>query len=100
MNIRSRLGPNQRKRKDEAYAEFAREIAELKKREPPRCPKCLIVREGLPQGFACLLDRCPREFQTIPEPELRSRLQKLETVWAENSIRRRYITERVPAARF
>ena len=83
MNIRTRMSQNRRnsKSRDQAEAELAREIAELKK-YASRCLKCLIVRERLPQGFACLLDRCPREFQKIPEIELRLRLQKLEIIWA------------------
>ena len=74
-------GSQMNKAKQRAEAEFTREIAELKKRAS-RCPKCLIVRERLPHGFACLLDRCPGEFRTIPEMELRAHLQKLETAWA------------------
>jgi len=84
MNIRQRLRPNQCTRREQTYAEFAREIRELKKCAS-RCPKCLIVRERLPQGFECFLDRCPRDFRKLPEAELRSLIQEM-TCAAEHRV--------------
>ncbi len=65
---------------EQAERRFADEVKLLK--QAPRCPRFLIVGPRLPEGFTCLISSCPREFQKISEPELRSRLQKLETTWA------------------